>query len=79
MSGIPADIEHLSVFAPYCDAVFTEKTMARYLAEWAQHSLGGYTFKVFSANNWADFDAYLDEIEHAVSAEMKEELEIVYG
>lgn len=79
LQGIPSDIDHLSMFAPYCDAVFTEKTMARLLTKWCSHSLGGYPLKVFSAENWEDFDSYLDNIENNMSLEMKEELEIVYS
>lgn len=79
IQGINEDINHLTVFAPYCDAIFTEKTMARWLNEWCHHALGGYKLKVFSVSNWSDFDTYLDEIEKNVSQEMKEELEIVYG
>lgn len=77
--GIQNDIEHLSVFVPYCDAVFTEKTMARWLEEWKNHPLGGYTFKVFSAKTWADFDTYLDEIENNITPEVRDELEMIYG
>ncbi len=75
--GIPADIKHLSIFVPYCDAVFTEKKMASFLQQWNQHPLGNYNFKVFSVDNWNDFDTYLDEIENNITPEMKDELEMV--
>lgn len=79
VKGIQFDIEHLSVFAPYCDAVFTEKRMARWLREWGQHSLGGYEFKVFSLDNINEFEFYLEEMERNITAEMQEELAMVYG
>lgn len=80
--GLPADIEHLSVFAPYCDAIFTERRMARYLREWQNHelcSLCGDNSRVFSIDNWSEFDLYLDEIEENATSDMKDELNIVFG
>lgn len=77
--GILNDIEHLSIFAPYCDAVFTEKTMARWLEEWKNHPLGEYKFKIFSSKNWSDFDAYLDKIENSITPSFHDQLKIVYG
>jgi hypothetical protein len=79
LRGIPTDIDHLSVFAPYCDAVFTERRMARYLREWHENPLCKYKFRVFSIDNWTEFDNYLDEIEESMSKNMKEELEFVFG
>ena len=78
IAGLQLDLSHLSIFAPYCDAVFTEKRMARFLREWNNNKLGQYSFKVFSVDNWGAFDNYLEEIEKNISSEMRKELEIVY-
>jgi len=79
IQGLMSDFEHLSVFAPYCDAVFTEKRMGGYLKEWFAHRLGNYACKVFSAANLEEFNSYLDEIENNISPQMSEDLELAYG
>jgi hypothetical protein len=79
VQGLSNDISHLSVFAPYCDAVFTEKRMAKLLRKWQQHPLAELNCEIFSADNWEAFDNYLDKIENSCTAEMKDELEVVYG
>lgn len=78
--GMAFDIEHLSVFVPYCNSVFTENRMAEWLLEWSN---GNYSLdkkiKIFSKKNLSKFDAYLEELEQNISEEMREELEFVFG
>lgn len=77
--GIPFDIEHLSVFAPYCDAIFTENKMAEWLKEaFSKCCVGNYAFKVFSATSSDDFIDYLDEINNGMTSEMERELQFAY-
>lgn len=76
--GIAFDIEHLSIFAPYCEAIFTEKKMAGWLEKRKKCCAGNYAFEVFSAANCDDFKNYLDKIEKGMSSKMLDELEFAY-
>lgn len=78
MQGFANDIEHMSVFAPYCDAMLTEKTLRKYLNRWHTESASLYRFNVYSVDNKDDLINYLDSIENGITHEMKEELEIAY-
>lgn len=77
--GFSQDITHLSIYAPYCDAIFTEKRMAQYFNAWVKHPLSEYPCKIFSNKNSEEFHNYLNNIENKITAEMLEELEIIYG
>lgn len=66
--SIYGDIEHLSVFAPYCDAIFADKRMTRNLIKWKERAGAKYTFEVFSADTWDEFNKYLEEIECQVKS-----------
>lgn len=78
MRGFSYDIEHMSIFAPYCNAVLTEKTIRKYLNRWHSESSSLYRFNVFSPNKKEELINYLDNIENSITREMKEELEIAY-
>lgn len=77
--GIVFDIEHLSVFAPYCDLIYIEKRMAKWLSNWCQDPRGGYLVKIYSPDNKDEFSAHLEEIESSISSNMVNELKIVFG
>ena len=81
MKGILFDIEHFSIFAPYCDVVFADKAMTRWLNKISQICLGKYKFKVFpcSHNGLIEVNKYLDTIENSMSSKMKDALEFAYG
>jgi len=49
--------------------------MARYLKTWKEHQLGEYPCKIFSADNWDEFDNYLDSMESEMPSDMQDELE----
>jgi len=78
MRGFSNDIEHMSVFAPYCDAMLTEKTLMKYSNRWRTESSSLYKFNVYSVDNKEALMKYLDSIEDSVTREMKEELKIAY-
>ncbi len=78
MRGFSNDIEHMSVFAPYCDAMLTETTLRKYLNRWHSEPSSLYKFKAYSVDNKDHLINYLDSIENDITQEMKEELEIAY-
>lgn len=57
LTGIYFDIEHISVYAPYCDAIFTDKMMYEWISQFMEDSYcnNNYQFKIFSASRWDGF------------------------
>lgn len=79
LRGFMYDIEHASVFAPYCDAMITEKKLAKYLNTWFKEPESIYKFKVYSTTNKQSCLDFLNEIKRSMAQEMEDELEIAYG
>lgn len=62
LAGIWFDIEFLSVYAPYCDAIFTDKAMHEIISEASRKYPDDFRFEVFSAKNLDKFENYLEEM-----------------
>jgi len=78
LSGLFYDTEFISVFGPYCNAIFIDKAMMQWCKDPDVDVLKPYSTKLFSADNWNEFHLYLDGIEQKISDEQKEALKIVY-
>lgn len=78
LQGLEFDIQHSAIYTPYCDAIFTDRKMASYLRQLKQHGMMNYPCEIFSADNWDEFDFYLDKIESAMTQDMKDELDSFY-
>ena len=76
--GLEFDIQHCALYAPYCDAIFTDKKMAKHLRQLKENDLVNYSCEIFSADNWNEFDVYLNKIESAMTQDMKHELDDFY-
>lgn len=71
LSGVFDDINHISLYAPYCDAFVLDTPMAE-LVQQPTVGLGQrYGVKLFSLNNWDELLAWLDDLEANMSAEHK--------
>lgn len=79
LSGIWFDIEFLSVYGPYCDAVFTDNFMRDMLSEASQKYPCDFRFKVFSAANFEEFEKYLEGIAKCKTPFLEDYLNLVYG
>lgn len=78
LSGLFYDIDAISVYGPYSDAIFIDRAMHQWL-EHEDAKIGDkYSFRIFSAENWGDFHAYLDNIEKNCPEEIQRFLPIVY-
>jgi hypothetical protein len=64
LAGIGYDIDAISLFAPYCEAIFIDREMEQWLKDPALDFRKHYTFRVFSVNSFENFLLYLSEIEN---------------
>ena len=62
LSGIWFDIEFISVYAPYCEAIFTDRAMYNLLKESSLKQPDLFSFKIFSVANLKEFDDYLNSL-----------------
>lgn len=65
MFGFWQDMEMVSVFAPYTDAVFLDRTMHRWITDKECNLPERYGFKVFSVESWDAFTAFLDDVRNS--------------
>lgn len=65
------DIEMISTFLPYCDAMFIDNECASYLNEKPLVDKIGFHTKIFSQSKREEFMQFLDEIEQSASQEHK--------
>jgi hypothetical protein len=65
--GTMNDIEMISVFLPYCDAMLIDNECASYMKEKPFSDSIGFPTKIFSHLNREEFIKYLDEIENDAS------------
>lgn len=77
--GMVNDIEVISAYSPYCDALFVDKECHGYLNQGPLKSTLELNQKVFSLNNKEDFIKYLDSIEKSASKSHLDKVKEVYG
>lgn len=73
------DIQMISAFLPYCDAMFVDNQFAGLLDEEPLSSRIQYPTTVFSSRTRDEFLEYLRDIEASVSPDHRELVETVYG
>ncbi len=69
LNGVFEDVQHISLYAPYCDAIYVDKFMADLIARPTVAIEKRYGTKVFSLGSLDAMLAWLAELE----AEMSEE------
>lgn len=67
LSGFFEDVKHISIYAPYCDAIVMDKAMASLVANPRVDLENRYGVKVFSVNNWEQLLAWLEALESGMS------------
>jgi hypothetical protein len=73
------DVDMVSAYLPYCDAIFVDKEIESVLAEKPLPSELGYPARVFSVRSKDLFLNYLDQIESEASPEHLSLVREVYG
>jgi len=77
--GMANDISLVSMFLPYCDAMFIDNECRGYLLEEPLFSELDFGTKLFSQNNKSEFIEYLDDIKSSASEEHLDKVKEVYG
>lgn len=65
------DIKHISLYAPYCDAIVIDKFMADLVRRPTVNLQKRYGVKVFSLSSWDALLDWLDSLEAGMSEEHK--------
>ena len=78
LNGIFEDINHISLYAPYCDAFFMDQPMADLVRQPSLDLERRYGVKVFSLNNMNEFMDWLDGVENEMSDEHRAGLKAAY-
>jgi hypothetical protein len=71
LNGVFEDIKHISLYAPYCDAIVIDKFMADLVGKPTVDIEKRYDVKVFSLSSWDALLAWLDSLEAGMSEEHK--------
>lgn len=71
LNGVFEDIKHISLYAPYCDAIVIDKFMADLVRRPTVNLQKRYGVKVFSLSSWDALLDWLDSLEAGMSEEHK--------
>ena len=72
------DVQHASIYAPYCDAFFTDDFMVGLMKDKLVLLPETYGCKVFSAANMNEFFDWLDEVKSRITQEHARDLGWAY-
>ena len=78
LNGVFEDINHISLYAPYCDAFFMDQPMADLVRQPTVDLESRYGVKVFSLNNLDEFVVWLSELGRGMSMEHLRGLKAAY-
>ena len=78
LSGLFCDVDAISIYGPYSDAIFIDRAMHQWLVQEEAQIIENYLFSIFSAENWGEFHSYLDEIERNCPEGVSMMMPIVY-
>ena len=77
--GFITDVQTISAYLPYCDAMFVDDECRGLLSEEPLKSRLGYPTRIFSTRTWNDLLSYLDAIEATCTPEHRALVREVYG
>ncbi len=78
LSGLFYDIQAISMYGPYCHAMFIDKPMYEWLKKYKEYLATNYSLCMFSAASWGSFHQYLDSLEAECPEEVLKMLDVVY-
>jgi hypothetical protein len=76
--GFPYDAEFISVFGPYCDAMFIDNTMRHWLIDSDLGFEVRFNVKLFSISNFDDFINWIGELESTTPDEVRRITDEIY-
>ncbi len=77
-SGLLFDVQHAAIYAPYCDAYFTDKAMANLMEDKRVAVEATYGCRVFSSSRMSQFREWCDRVEFSMTAQHAEDLTWAY-
>ncbi|WP_420615464.1 hypothetical protein [Candidatus Palauibacter sp.] len=78
--GTPNDIDFISAYLPYCDAMFIDNEFAQLLSEGRlAEAVSSFPTRIFSARSRDDFLAYLTEVEERADSAHVDLVTRTYG
>lgn len=77
-NGYFYDVEHISTYAPYCDAIVMDQLMADLVRKSTVNLEERYGTRVFILNNWPEFLEWLDSLEQGITPEHQAGLSLAY-
>lgn len=78
LSGLYYDVDFISTYGPYCDAMFVDRVMMTWLLDRDADISKRYSFSVFSAETWDEFHRYLNSLDENISEEVDVFLKYAY-
>ena len=78
LGGFFQDLEHISNYAPYCDAMILDKPMAALISDTRLDLERRYGVKIFSLNNWNELSDWLGACEQEMTKAHQMALKEIY-
>jgi hypothetical protein len=78
LSGFPYDVQFISAYAPYCQAMFVDRAMYEFVNDKRLALTKKFGTRFFSRSNWSDFVRYLESIKAKKTAEIQHALDMVH-
>jgi hypothetical protein len=78
LSGFFQDVKHVSIYAPYVDAIVVDQPMASILNDGRLCITGRYGTRIFSLNNWDELMDWLRSLIDSMTAEHRRGLALAY-
>lgn len=78
LSGFLTDVKHISVYAPFVDAMVIDQPMAAIVTDGRIDLPGRYGTRIFSLNNWQALVTWLQSLIGSMSAAHRRGLELAY-
>ncbi|MFQ5713874.1 MAG: hypothetical protein ACE5GU_07575 [Candidatus Scalinduaceae bacterium] len=78
LAGLYYDVDFISTYGPYCDAMFVDRVMMTWLLDRDAKISNRYSFSVFSAERWDEFHQYLNNFDEKISEEVDLFLKFAY-
>lgn len=76
--GLSHDVGFISVFAPYCDAIYLDNAMRQWLSEKDIMFDKKFKTKLFSKSNISVFSEWLDQIESSITVDIRQIADEIY-
>lgn len=78
LSGFFQDVKHISIYAPYVDAIVVDQPMASILNDGRVHISSLYGTRIFSLNNWDQLMNWLQSLIDSMTPEHRHGLALAY-